>query len=778
MQKKKRNKKRNKLKTGTALLLAVLAVCFMQGAYRAEAAHSDKTAGIEENVNIEEGAVSGKAMEAVGEAIYHHSHDGDDKQGGSCFQPVYHTHDDGCHHIISGTCNVRLKHMSKNYRVGPSWCSCHGNVNVDGAEVTWHHDQCGAGDIGGKVTWLTYHGPEEATKPWSHSYQQDSIVCGKTRETVESYEKNCGFEEGEETGRLTVYGNLTEWTTKAVLRGQYQAKEGVVFAEAPFIWNENAAQSADTIEITENGVYTCRLNLSGEGKEDSRAVIAVKNIDTTAPEIAIQNQPAGWSNTEFKIYLSATDLQPDGEEGCGLAEKPWRVDEGEWTEQNWLLAEENRTYKVTVRDRLSNERTLSLKVDNLDRTAPEIIEVVYDDAKNLADTKLSVLARDLQPDGTAGSGLASQAYSFDGGNHWQEASFCTVTQNGTYQVAVKDAVGNTEVREVEINNLDKEPPEVFLTGIPGVWKRGPAYIQVKAEDKGIGLAEKPYSFDGGKSFTAKDSMEISGEGTYRVLVEDANGNRAEKQIVMKKDRTQDGGKEDQEPESIGESREEPEEAEETQTENAEKEKNGHIEETEKPEEKESFFSGKAVSRLVGKKEEEKTIVKTAAGVELNSREEEKKKEKDNDRGGKLQSIKESGKKDGKEKEEGKSLFDWRMFWESPPVKAAASVAAGAALLSVTAAFLYVSLLSVKVFNDKGNGELIYLGRLYIRRREDWFYAILPGKWKDISYTDRYLLKLGKGFLFLYRGKEFLLEDERSGEKCSAMAETKMKFRMR
>ena len=60
------------------------------------------------------------------------------------------------------------------------------------------------------------------------------------------------------------------------------------------------------------------------------------------------------------------------------------------------------------------------------------------------------------------SGLANEAYSFDGGNTWQASNEKTYTENvKNIVIKVKDQAGNiTEYSPISITKIDKKTPVI------------------------------------------------------------------------------------------------------------------------------------------------------------------------------------------------------------------------------------------------------------------------------------------------------------------------------
>jgi len=81
--------------------------------------------------------------------------------------------------------------------------------------------------------------------------------------------------------------------------------------------------------------------------------------------------------------------------------------------------------------------------------------------------RIRVTAEDVQPDGSRGSGLPREAYSFDGGKTWTAEREYTVKENGTVEIAVRDICGNVSRESITVSNIRKEEPDGGGTGDGG-----------------------------------------------------------------------------------------------------------------------------------------------------------------------------------------------------------------------------------------------------------------------------------------------------------------------
>ena len=166
--------------------------------------------------------------------------------------------------------------------------------------------------------------------------------------------------------------------------------------------------------------------------------------------------------------------------------------------------------------------TISVVVNNIDDTPPDILafQTVSDAWGQSAE--LIVNAADAE------SGLAAEAYSYDGGVNFCSSNQYTVTKNGTYSVLVRDAVGNVSRADTTVSGIDRTSPAISVSTSPSVdnWYDGSLTVTVHAQDMESGLADAPYSFDGGVTYSVGNSTTLSGSGTLEIVVVDRVGNVA------------------------------------------------------------------------------------------------------------------------------------------------------------------------------------------------------------------------------------------------------------
>lgn len=306
----------------------------------------------------------------------------------------------------------------------------------------------------------------------------------------------------------------------------------VGLAAQAYSWDNGATwTSSNQKTVTANGSYTVKVR-DKLGNASARS-INVNNIDSIPPVIGeIKAEPDGTTaqddngktwGTKGILTVNATD------EGLGLADQAYSWDNGAtWTEDNTLTVTENKEYEATVRDKADNRDSKKAVVDFVDLVVPKITDFSPNTQEWAQSYVLTVTAVDQE------SGLADEAYSYDGGKTWTADNTLTITENGTYKVIVRDRVGNgnaddTEkdnIEEIIIETIDTTPPKLEQSQTPTEWTNDCVRLDVKAVDEGSGLADQAYSWDGGKSWTTESSHIVEKNGNYSVVVRDKADNRA------------------------------------------------------------------------------------------------------------------------------------------------------------------------------------------------------------------------------------------------------------
>lgn len=199
----------------------------------------------------------------------------------------------------------------------------------------------------------------------------------------------------------------------------------------------------------------------------------------------------------------------------------------------------NGQYKVYAQDFVGNPSELEDRttyVECVDLTPPTIQSYTIDSQTPAKSHILTVKAIDSDV------GLAAQAYSWDNGATWTNSNTLTVTANATYTVRVRDALGNTSSKAITVNNIDTIPPVIGAVkaepdGNTAQDDNGKTWgtkgrLTISATDQGLGLADKAYSWDGGKNWTTDKTLTVTENRSYVATVRDKADNRDSKTAVV------------------------------------------------------------------------------------------------------------------------------------------------------------------------------------------------------------------------------------------------------
>lgn len=431
---------------------------------------------------------------------------------------IYHKHtgtkDDG-----GGCYNVKKTGTKKKTT------KCNGSMvywpDTDSSQCS----KCGAG----------YSGDQSSRKCWKEEteevkYTYYEIGCGKSTSTL--------------LGTLMVTPSTTEWTRSLTLTGAYEIVGSMTVAEKPYIWNNEEATECNTYEVNESGDYTLQLNADSNANTASAIVTAeIRNVDVTEPTVRAHTlEPqTDWTKEGVLVTITdAMDLQPDGSEGCGLHEQPYSYDNGvTWAVENSYVYMENGTHTILVRDRLENTAEYNVIFSNVDCTPPTIITAEYDDTKNIRRTTLTITAEDLQPDGSEGCGLHETPYSYDRGKTWTAENSLLIEKSQTVGVAVRDKLENIRYLDVNITNIDSMGPEILYRLQPDYWTNTDVKLFLKAKDinedgsVGIGLEDKWYSLDNGKTWSNTEELIYEENQEVTVIARDKHNNQSKLRIKIK-----------------------------------------------------------------------------------------------------------------------------------------------------------------------------------------------------------------------------------------------------
>ena len=178
----------------------------------------------------------------------------------------------------------------------------------------------------------------------------------------------------------------------------------------------------------------------------------------------------------------------------------------------------------------------NLKISDIDKQAPEIKEVKFDNEEWENMKQVQIIALDniriLEWAVTTLNDIPSEWNRVEVVNHTIDFIY-EIKENGKYYIWVKDSAGNTSYMPIEVDKVDTKGPKITYK-IDDTTLEMSEYvtITVNAEDKQSGLNEMPYSWDGINWGTENNILKVTENGRYKVYVKDALGNVSEEEIKV------------------------------------------------------------------------------------------------------------------------------------------------------------------------------------------------------------------------------------------------------
>lgn len=336
--------------------------------------------------------------------------------------------------------------------------------------------------------------------------------------------------------RVTVSGNPTAWG-KAPATLTVQADDGNGYGAVAYRMDNGQWQKAPEFRVKANGTYIFYAK-DAVGNVSTGETVEVQYVDANAPEIGVVLDPpnAGeqWTNGKVKVTVTGKDSE------SGLAEKAFKMDEGQWQETGTFVIQDNKEHNFYVRDAVGNEAKQQAKADKYDNIAPVIQKVqvklgnlVLKQGTYISD-KITYTYHIDATDNVGGSGI--KFFSCNGGETWQTSGDFKLKGGESYDFCVKDQAENESAVLVYTPNYDTTAPTINdvqqSTDKP---TNQAVTVTVTANDVQSGLNKfGAYKLDNG-DWQKENSFDIQDDKIHTVSVRDnANPeNVAEKKIQVK-----------------------------------------------------------------------------------------------------------------------------------------------------------------------------------------------------------------------------------------------------
>ena len=188
-----------------------------------------------------------------------------------------------------------------------------------------------------------------------------------------------------------------------------------------------------------NTIHFTSAALSQIGKET--AIRLADTIDTTPPSLSV-----GYSTTEptnQNVVVTIKTSEPV------QATTGWTLSSDKKTLTKTYI--ENKTEEVEVKDLEGNKTKQTIKVSNIDKTAPTVT-LKYSTTKNTKQNVKATLTTDEEVGEVEGWTLSED----------KKTLTKTYKKNTTETVSIKDLAGNETKQTIKISNIDKTAPTVSV----------------------------------------------------------------------------------------------------------------------------------------------------------------------------------------------------------------------------------------------------------------------------------------------------------------------------
>lgn len=287
-------------------------------------------------------------------------------------------------------------------------------------------------------------------------------------------------------------------------------------------------------------------------------LVNVTNLDVAPPVVeGFTQDTTGWTNKPVTVKVEASDDQALHAQAYRWEFTPnstGKATTGQWTATPSFAVSEAGKVRVQIRDAVGNTVWSDYYiVNNVDTTAPSLDPnepyQVSTTGTVAASTGVTITLNLWdKPDSTSGmsSGLAAAPIKWvniDG--IFTANRTVTVHANGTYNVILRDAVGNESAPiPIIISNISTSEPvinqitatdvdgDVINPLLPSAGDKAPITITVDASFGAAGQPEKPYSYDGGMTWTSLNYFIVQENGEYTITIRDANGTQKSESIIL------------------------------------------------------------------------------------------------------------------------------------------------------------------------------------------------------------------------------------------------------
>ena len=274
--------------------------------------------------------------------------------------------------------------------------------------------------------------------------------------------------------------------------------------------------------VTENGTYTIEAT-DNVGNTIENEIININCIDNESPKLQIIGNKTKWKNDSVLLEIIADD-KDSGISKVTINEQEIILKAG----IGFYKATENGTYEIIAIDNVGNISTEEYTVDNIDRIQPNLQVNIDNTNWENENTLLKIYATDNE------SGISSVTVNGENIGLNNVETSLNVSNNGKYIIVATDNAGNITEKEIIVDKMDKNEPDLQISGNSSRWTNENIEIEIYATDNESGVMSVTVNGKEEALTNGKANVVITKNGDYEVTAVDTAGNMRREIIKINK----------------------------------------------------------------------------------------------------------------------------------------------------------------------------------------------------------------------------------------------------
>ena len=268
-------------------------------------------------------------------------------------------------------------------------------------------------------------------------------------------------------------------------------------------------------ENTTNGLVVTDIRVGDD------AVIIKPN--TTKPKLTVTENPSSWTNKTVNLKINASDSSGAGIQKVIVNGKEISLTNGSAVYQVTSYGQ----YTFEAMNYAGNSVTAMVTV-KVDKDVPNLTITGNTESWTKNDVTLKIQASDEL------SGLKNVTVNGTELTIVDGQGTYVVSKNGTYEIIATDNAGNTKTQTVKVNKIDKDVPNLTITGNTGNWTKNDVTLKIQASDELSGLKNVTVNGEEIEITNGTGTYAVSKNGTYKIIATDNAGNTKTQTVEVSK----------------------------------------------------------------------------------------------------------------------------------------------------------------------------------------------------------------------------------------------------